>query len=123
MPDRILLLTCHPGGRFVTVAAMPQVTLRYTLWSQSDSRTFEREAELDPLPAVGDSIDAYPPAVEPYDVASVELDPTTGRTIVNLRHWDPDEPMDRPLNWESTITQADVQDLIDGGWREIGTRA
>jgi len=71
------------------------------------------------LLAVGDSIDPFPPAVEPYNVASIEQDPTTGRTIVTLRHWDPDEPMDRPLNWDNRITQADVQDLIDGGWREV----
>ena len=58
---------------------MPQVTLRYTLWTQSDSRTFEREPEFESLPDVGDAIDAFPPAVEPYDVVGVELDPTTGR--------------------------------------------
>ena len=101
---------------------MSKVTLHYTLWSQSDCRTFEREAEFDHLPAVGDSIDAFPPAVEPYDVASVEQDPTTGRTIVTVKLWDPDELMDRPLNWDIPVTQVEVQELIDGGWSEIRTR-
>ena len=97
---------------------MPQVTLHYTLWTKTESRTFEHEAEFEPLPSVGDSIDAFFPAVEPYDVVRIDQD-AADRTIVILEHWDPDAPEDRPVDWDNPFTQADVRDLIDGGWREV----
>jgi hypothetical protein len=37
-------LTCLSAGPSATVAPMPQVTLRYTLWTKTDSGAFEREA-------------------------------------------------------------------------------
>jgi hypothetical protein len=98
------------------------MTLRYTLRIINDSRTFERKAEFDPLPAVGDQIDAFPPAVEPLIVASVETDPETGRIVVTLEHWNPDRAEDRPVNWDSCFTRADQNDLFDGGWRKVESR-
>lgn len=57
-----------PRSRFARSYPSRRPTLRYTLWTKTESRTFEHEAEFEPLPSVGDSIDAFFPAVEPYDV-------------------------------------------------------
>ncbi len=95
---------------------MPQVTLRYTFRIKTESRTFEHEAEFGPVSVVGDSIDAFWPAVEPSTVIGVEQEP--GRIVVILEEWDPDAIEDRAVDWDNPITSHDLRDLADGGWQE-----
>ena len=118
-------LTYRFTVRFVTVALMLTVRLRYTMRTKTEMRTFEREAEFAELPAIGDSIDAFPPAVEPYDVIRIEVDVEPGPPVVVLQHWDPEPPVivlqhwdpeppeDHPVDWNNPVTRADLKDLVE----------
>jgi hypothetical protein len=92
---------------------MPQVTLRYTLWTKTDSLTLERGAEFDVLPVAGDQIDAFSPAVEPFNVVKLETDPDSGRIVVTLEHWGPDLPEHRRVSWDDAFTRDDLSALAE----------